>query len=102
MAESGAEITEDRLLAGRVRLRQPRRGHRIGTDAVLIAAPGGGGGGGGVYVRGAGGGGVGLIVAARSRASVVLVEQEAALAELCRENIALKGLGECARVVEAD
>ena len=32
------EIVEDRLLDGRLRLRQPRKGHRAGSDAVLLAA----------------------------------------------------------------
>ena len=30
---------EDSLLGGAVRLLQPVRGHRAGTDAVLLAAP---------------------------------------------------------------
>ena len=29
---------EDAILGGRLRLRQPARGHRAGTDAVLLAA----------------------------------------------------------------
>ena len=32
------DTTEDRLLGGRVLLRQPRRGLRAGLDAVLLAA----------------------------------------------------------------
>ena len=31
-------ITEDAVLGGRLRLRQPRRGHRVGHDAILLAA----------------------------------------------------------------
>ena len=38
MPEADAAIAEDAFLGGRVRLRQPRRGHRAGTDAVLLAA----------------------------------------------------------------
>jgi tRNA1(Val) A37 N6-methylase TrmN6 len=102
MAEGAAEISEDTLLAGRVRLRQPRRGHRIGTDAVLLAATVSARDGDVVYDLGAGAGGVGLIVAARSLASLVFVERDPALAELCRQNLALNGLAERARVVEAD
>jgi tRNA1(Val) A37 N6-methylase TrmN6 len=33
-----AEITEDRLMGGRVVLRQPRKGYRAGLDAALLAA----------------------------------------------------------------
>lgn len=32
------EIVEDRLLDGRLILRQPRKGHRAGSDAILLAA----------------------------------------------------------------
>lgn len=32
------EITNDELYGGKVRLRQLRRGHRVGTDAALLAA----------------------------------------------------------------
>jgi len=33
-----AGVTDDLFLGGRLRLRQPRRGHRAGHDAVLLAA----------------------------------------------------------------
>ncbi len=32
------DITEDAFLGGRLRLRQPRKGHRAGHDAMLLAA----------------------------------------------------------------
>ena len=32
------DLTEDAVLGGRLRLRQPRRGHRVGHDAILLAA----------------------------------------------------------------
>ena len=35
---AAAEVTEDRLLDGRVRLRQPAKGYRAGLDAALLAA----------------------------------------------------------------
>ena len=38
LAERPATITEDAVLGGRLRLRQPRRGHRVGHDAILLAA----------------------------------------------------------------
>jgi len=31
-------VTEDRVLGGRIRLRQPARGYRAGLDAALLAA----------------------------------------------------------------
>ena len=38
MSEAGT-LTEDRLLGGRVLLRQMRQGLRAGLDAVLLALP---------------------------------------------------------------
>jgi hypothetical protein len=35
---SASDITEDGLLNGRIRLRQPARGYRAGMDAALLAA----------------------------------------------------------------
>src|SRR5437016_1025102 len=35
---SAGDVTEDTVLGGRLRLRQPRRGHRVGHDAILLAA----------------------------------------------------------------
>jgi tRNA1(Val) A37 N6-methylase TrmN6 len=32
------DVTDDAVLSGRLRLLQPRRGHRFGHDAVLLAA----------------------------------------------------------------
>jgi hypothetical protein len=34
----GAEFTEDAVLGGKLLLKQPRRGHRFGHDALLLAA----------------------------------------------------------------
>ena len=102
MPEADAVIAEDALLGGRVRLRQPRRGHRAGTDAVLLAALAAPREGETVYDLGAGVGAVGLAIAARAAARVVFVEREPVLAALCRENIALNRLEARARVIEAD
>src|SRR6187397_2006149 len=102
MLEPGAAIAEDAFLGGRIRLRQPRRGHPAGTDAVLLAALAAPREGETVYDLGAGVGAVGLIVAARTKARVVFVEREPVLAALCRENIALNRLDARARVIEAD
>lgn len=99
---SGPEIAEDALYGGRVRLRQFRGGHRAGTDAVLLAAALRPAPGEVVADIGAGAGAVGLMVAARSDAKVVLVEKDPSLVALCRENVALNGLGPRAKVIEAD
>lgn len=103
MADASDEVSEDTLLDGRVRLRQLKRGHRAGTDAVLLAASAAAAPGETVADVGAGTGAVGLMIAARvPDVRLVLVERATALAALCRENLALNGLSDRGRVVEAD
>ena len=81
------EVTEDLLLGGRVRLHQPAKGHRAGTDAVLLAASAPVRPGDVVVDVGAATGAVGLMVAERQREGrFVFVERDPALAELCRRN----------------
>ena len=38
MTSPRTDLTEDAVLGGRLRLTQPRRGHRVGHDAILLAA----------------------------------------------------------------
>ncbi|MFC7399479.1 tRNA1(Val) (adenine(37)-N6)-methyltransferase [Chelatococcus sp. GCM10030263] len=95
--------TTDSLFGGRLRLIQPRRGHRAGTDAVLLAAAAGDVGAAHVVDLGAGVGTVGLAVAQASPAARVrLVEREPALVALARDNVAANGLDGRVEVVEAD
>src|ERR1700728_487969 len=81
-------LTEDRWLGGRLTLVQPKRGHRVGTDATLLVAAAGALEGGIVDV-GAGVGAVGLALAERNPlASVDLVELDPARAKLAESNAA--------------
>lgn len=80
----------DAVLDGRVRLIQPRRGHRAGHDAVLLAAAVPAVAGDRVLDLGAGVGTAGLALAARVRGlSLTLVEIDPALAALAERNLAL-------------
>jgi tRNA1(Val) A37 N6-methylase TrmN6 len=98
-----SEVTEDALLGGRVPLLQPARGHRAGTDAVLLAAAVDVPPDGTIADLGAGTGAVGLMVAQRARtARFLFVERDPWLARLCADNIRLNGLEERAEVIEAD
>jgi tRNA1(Val) A37 N6-methylase TrmN6 len=97
---SDPAITEDALLGGRVRLLQPAKGHRAGTDAVLLAAAASAEAGELVLDVGAGTGAVGLMVALRSGVRLALVERDAGLAELCQRNLELNAVD--GRVVVAD
>lgn len=102
MAEdSGANTT--RLLDGRLILRQPATGHRVGTDAVLLAAAAPEDAGPDLVDVGAGVGAVGLAVAARAPGIAVhLVEADAASASLAGQNADLNGFASRVQVHVAD
>lgn len=93
MSERGrtapADVTDDLFLGGQLRLRQPRRGHRAGHDAVLLAAAVPARPGHRVVELGAGVGTAGLAVAQRvPGVDLTLVEIDDHLAELARFNAA--------------
>jgi len=90
---SSCETTEDAFLGGRLRLRQPRSGHRAGHDAVLLAAATPARPNDRVVDFGAGVGTAGLALARRLRnLDLVLVEIDSTLAELARHNAAANGI----------
>ena len=87
MSDVSLEYTEDAFLGGQLRLRQPRTGHRVGHDAVLLAASCRAQRGERVVEFGAGVGAAGLAVARRvGGLELVLVEIDPALAALARDN----------------
>ncbi len=101
MSAAREDVTTDRLLGGKLVLRQPARGHRAGTDAMLLIAAAGACGT--VVDLGSGVGTVGLGLAVLGRAErVTLVERDPDFAALARENIVLNGMCERALVIEAD
>src|SRR6267154_115609 len=89
MTDPAGEVTEDAFLGGRLRLRQPKSGHRAGHDAMLLAAATSARAGDRVVDFGAGVGAAGLALATRiSGIQIVLVEIDEVLAELARGNAA--------------
>jgi tRNA1(Val) A37 N6-methylase TrmN6 len=89
MTDRAGAFTEDAFLGGRLRLRQPRSGHRAGHDAVLLAAATSARAGDRVVDLGAGVGAAGLAVARRvAGIKLVLVEIDQMLAGLARDNAA--------------
>ena len=96
------ELSSNAWLGGRLTLVQPRRGHRAGTDAALLAAAADFRQGRFADV-GAGVGAVGLAILSRcERASADLVEVDAGLAALAGDNADRNGLAGRARVLPLD
>jgi tRNA1(Val) A37 N6-methylase TrmN6 len=96
-------MTEDAVLGGRLRLRQPKRGHRVGHDAILLAAACPVRAGAKIVDLGAGVGAAGLALAVRiPGAMVTLVEIDPKLTALADENIRLNGLEPRVRAVTLD
>ena len=97
-----SDVAEDLLLGGRLRLLQSRKGHRAGTDAVLLAAalamPQGH-----LVDAGAGVGTAGLACAVRApELRVTLIEHNAQSAGLAVRNAALNGCAARVAVAEID
>ncbi len=105
--ESGAPgdggIAEDRVLGGRVRLRQAARGYRAGLDAALLAAACDVAEGGRLLEAGCGVGAALLAAAVRRPgASFTGLERDPAAAALARENAALNSLETRVTILGAD
>jgi len=100
MPPDRSAVTDDAMLGGRLRLLQPKRGHRFGHDAVLLAAS--------VPAKpndhavefGTGVGAASLALLTRVRGvTVTLIEIDPALAALAAQNIARNGYAQSARAV---
>lgn len=95
------ELTEDALLGGRIRLRQPARGYRVNVDTLLLAAavePGAR-----LMEAGCGVGGALLAVACRfADAELVGVERDQNIAEIARENVAMNAMSARVEIVTGD
>jgi tRNA1(Val) A37 N6-methylase TrmN6 len=104
--QSGAvppDVTDDAVLGGRLRLLQPRRGHRFGHDAILLAAATRARNGDRIVDLGAGVGTAGLAVASRvPGVQVKLVEISAGLATLAALNAARNQLVDRVNAVALD
>lgn len=87
------ETAIDLLLGGRLKLEQPLRGHRAGTDAILLAAAVPTDFTGLLADAGAGVGTAGLAAGFwRPDRELLLIEREPALAALAARNLAANGL----------
>lgn len=102
------EITEDAVLGGRLRIRQPKRGYRVNVDTLLLAAtlPQERIGGGRVAEPCCGVGAALLAVATgydrAGDVEFVGIEREPLYAQLARENVELNGQAHRVRIIEGD
>jgi tRNA1(Val) A37 N6-methylase TrmN6 len=98
-----AGASEDAVLGGRLILRQPLRGHRIGHDAILLAAAVSASAGEHAVDLGAGVGAAGLALARRvAGLSVSLVEIDPELTALAAGNVERNGLSGRVRAICLD
>jgi tRNA1(Val) A37 N6-methylase TrmN6 len=96
-------LTEDALLGGRVRLRQPETGYRAAIDPVLLAAAVPARAGDRVVELGIGAGAAALCLARRVPGCVVVgIEKDPETAALARDNAVLNGVANRLSIVEAD
>jgi tRNA1(Val) A37 N6-methylase TrmN6 len=103
MSARAGGLSEDAVLGGRLILRQPLRGHRVGHDAILLAAATCARAGEHAVDLGAGVGAAGLALARRVEGlAVTLVEIDPALADLANVNAECNGLSRRARSVCLD
>jgi tRNA1(Val) A37 N6-methylase TrmN6 len=89
------DVSDDAVLGGRLRLLQPRTGHRFGHDAILLAAAVRATAGERAVELGSGVGAAGLALATRIPGlSVSLVEIDPVLTALATENARRNGLAD--------
>ena len=105
MAEAAVSdaVTQNGFLGGRLSLLQPGKGHRAGSDALLLAAAAPAEISGSAVDVGAGVGAAGLALATRRPGlKFGLVENDPVLTALARKNLAANGLAERGSVYEVD
>ncbi|MGE0739929.1 MAG: tRNA1(Val) (adenine(37)-N6)-methyltransferase [Hyphomonadaceae bacterium] len=98
-----ADVTEDAILGGRIRIRQPARGYRVNADTILLAAAVEATPGMRLLEAGCGVGAALIAVAARSENTKLLgVERDTNMAALAGENVAMNAMGDRIQIVSGD
>lgn len=97
------ETTEDALLNGRIRIRQPARGYRVNVDTLLLAAAVETRDGARLMEAGCGVGAALLAVAIRNKnVSLLGVERDQNIASISRENVAANAMTHRIEIVTGD
>lgn len=97
------DITDDAVLGGRLRIRQPARGYRVNIDTLLLAAAVEAHDGARLMEAGCGVGAATLAVAVRSANTTFLgVERDANMAAMARENVAMNAMSERIEIATGD
>lgn len=97
------ETTEDAILSGRVRLRQPARGYRVNVDTILLAAAVEVADGARLLEAGCGVGAALLAVAVRNETiNLVGIERDQNIAAIARENVAMNAMSVRVEIVTGD
>lgn len=100
---TASDISEDAILNGRVRVRQPARGYRVNVDTVLLAAAVQARDGARLMEAGCGVGAALLAVASRLQGARLLgIERDQNIAALARENVALNAMSPRVEIVTGD
>ncbi|MFM9975247.1 MAG: tRNA1(Val) (adenine(37)-N6)-methyltransferase [Beijerinckiaceae bacterium] len=100
MSADETPFSEDWFLDGRLLLRQPLKGHRVGTDALLLAAITSDTGR--ICDLGSGVGAVGLALVLRAASAVVMIERNRVFADLARYNLRHAHASDHVQLIEAD
>ncbi|MEZ5972804.1 MAG: methyltransferase [Hyphomonadaceae bacterium] len=97
------ETTEDVLLDGRIRIRQPARGYRVNVDTLLLAAAIETKDGARLMEAGSGVGAALLALAIRNEnVALVGVERDQNIASISRENVATNAMAHRIEIVTGD
>ncbi|MFT3727310.1 MAG: methyltransferase [Terricaulis sp.] len=97
------EVTDDALLNGRIRVRQPARGYRVNADTLLLASAVEAEPGMRLMEAGCGVAAALLAVAVRSEnTKLVGVERDTNIASIARENVAANAMSDRVEIVTGD
>jgi len=97
-----SKVTEDKLLNGKITLRQPAKGYRTAIDPIFLSAAVNAQSGEKVLDVGTGTGAALLCLAKRIKCHIVGIDNQPTLTKLAQENILLNKLESQTRIINSD